>query len=114
HLLSMGEISLQTNPERTDEVVDRLQTAMLNAHHALLAMSRSDGSAGTAATTMTMAFGVWPRMFLMHAGDSRFYRLRDGTLSRLTTDQTMAQVMIDSGAMTRESAEASRLKNVLV
>jgi PPM family protein phosphatase len=113
YLLGMGEICLQTQPDRTDEVVARLRAALTGAHESLLMMSDATG-AGTAATTMTMCFAIWPRMFVIHAGDSRYYRLRDGTLRRLTTDQTMAQVMIDSGAMSRESAEASRLKNVLV
>jgi protein phosphatase len=113
-LLEMGEICLETSPERASEVADRLRTAMLDAHSALLAMSEETGGSGTAATTMTMAFGVWPRLFVLHAGDSRFYRLRDGRLERFTIDQTMAQMMVDSGAMSRETAEASRLRNVLV
>ena len=113
-LLDMGEICLERSPERADEVVDRLHAAMLDAHRSLLSLSEGMGGSGTAATTMTMAFGVWPRLFVLHAGDSRFYRLRERHLDRFTTDQTMAQMMIDSGAMTRESAEASRLKNVLV
>jgi protein phosphatase len=114
HLMSMGEISLQTDPDRTDVIIERLRTAMLTAHESLLELSDSTGETGTAATTLTIAFAVWPRMFLMHAGDSRLYRMRSDELARLTVDQTMAQVMIDAGAMSRETAEASRLKNVLV
>jgi serine/threonine protein phosphatase PrpC len=57
---------------------------------------------------------IWPCAFIAHAGDSRAYRLRDGKLERMTTDQTMAQAMIDSGTMTREAAEASRFRNVLL
>ncbi|HEX4683031.1 MAG TPA: protein phosphatase 2C domain-containing protein [Gemmatimonadaceae bacterium] len=114
HLLDMGEVSLQTSPERADEVAERLRSGMLDAHRSLLALSEITGGSGTAATTMTMIFGVWPRLFVLHAGDSRFYRLRDSRLERFTVDQTMAQMMIDSGAMSRETAEASRLRNVLV
>ncbi|HEX3867582.1 MAG TPA: hypothetical protein VHV78_12555 [Gemmatimonadaceae bacterium] len=44
----------------------------------------------------------------------RFCRLHNGVLTQLTVDQTMARVMIDSGAMSRETAESSRLENVLV
>ncbi|MEO7086678.1 MAG: protein phosphatase 2C domain-containing protein [Gemmatimonadaceae bacterium] len=114
YLMSMSEISLQTDPDRADLVIERLRTAMATAHQSLLDLSDSAGEVGTAATTLTIAFAVWPRMFLMHAGDSRFYRMRAGELTRLTIDQTMAQVMIDAGAMSRETAEMSRLKNVLV
>jgi protein phosphatase len=61
-----------------------------------------------------MAVVIWPRVFLVHVGDSRAYRLRDGELTQLTTDQTMAQQMIDSGEWTRATADASPLKHVLV
>ncbi len=114
YLMSMGEISLQTGPDRSSEIIERLRTAMMDAHQLLLEFADREGGANTAATTLTIAFVVWPRLFLMHAGDSRLYRMREGELTRLTIDQTMAQVMIDSGAMSRETAEASRLKNVLV
>jgi serine/threonine protein phosphatase PrpC len=112
YFLDSSEISLQTNPEREVEVIERLRASVTRAHEALLAFA--DQSGGAAATTITVWFALWPRGFVVHAGDSRCYQLRDGVLDRLTTDQTMAQVMIDAGAMTREAAEGSRLKHVLV
>ena len=112
YFLDTSEISLQTHPEREAEVVERLRTSVTRAHEALLAFA--DVAGGAAATTITVWFGLWPRGFVVHAGDSRCYRLRDGALDRVTTDQTMAQVMIDAGAMSREVAEGSRLKHVLV
>src|SRR6185369_3965348 len=65
------------------------------------------------ATTLTMFAGFWPRVFIVNAGDSRYYRLRNNRLERFTVDQTMAEVMVESGALTREKAESSRLKHVL-
>lgn len=49
------------------------------------------------ATTLTAWIGVGSRAYLVQVGDSRCYRLRGGTLSRLTHDQTMAQDMVDQG-----------------
>jgi serine/threonine protein phosphatase PrpC len=60
-----------------------------------------------------MFASFWPRAFIVHVGDSRIYRYRDGVLERLTTDQTFAQMMVQSGAMTPAGAEASHLKHVL-
>jgi protein phosphatase len=110
--LDSSEISLQTNPEREPDVIERLRTSVTCAHETLLTFANDTG--GAAATTITVWFGLWPRGFVIHAGDSRCYRLRDGVLEQTTTDQTMAQVMIDAGAMSREAAEGSRLKHVLV
>ena len=60
-----------------------------------------------------MFAAFWPRAFVVHVGDSRYYRLRDGELKRLTSDQTYEQLMLESGAIKPGSAEATRLKHVL-
>ena len=113
YLLDMTEISLQTEPQREDEIVERIRSAFVLAHEHLLTLDEP-GDIGSAVTTLTMLIAIWPRTFVIHVGDSRAYRLRDGVLQRLTTDQTMAQVMVDAGAMTRDTAESSPLKHVLV
>ncbi|HEY9226787.1 MAG TPA: hypothetical protein VIP11_09085, partial [Gemmatimonadaceae bacterium] len=101
-----------TEPEREAEVIDRLRSLAAEAHARLLAFGNLVG--GAAATTITMLIVHWPRVFIVHAGDSRCYRLRDGIFEQLTTDQTMAQAMVDAGAMSRQVAEASNLKNILI
>ena len=109
----MSEVSLTTDPEREEEIVNRIRIAFGEAHETLLELEER-GVKGSAVTTLTMLIAIWPRAFIVHAGDSRAYRLRDGELTQLTTDQTMAQALIDSGAMSRDVAEASPLKHVLV
>ncbi|MFT6898017.1 MAG: serine/threonine protein phosphatase PrpC [Paraglaciecola sp.] len=47
------------------------------------------------------------------AGDSRIYRLRQGTFTRLTTDHSQVQEMVDSGILTPEQAEAHPSANVI-
>jgi protein phosphatase len=65
------------------------------------------------ATTLTLGLAVWPRLYLLHLGDSRAYRFRRGTLSQLTTDQTMAQALLDAGALKQTDLHRSPLRNVL-
>src|SRR3954452_16650592 len=50
-------------------------------------------------TTLTMAYLYWPRLYVVHAGDSRCYLLRGGRLEQITKDHTVAQRMVDEGAM---------------
>ncbi len=64
-------------------------------------------------TTVTMAYLLWPRMFVIHAGDSRCYLLRDNDLMQLTTDHTIAQQLIDSGEMAAEDAAVAHWRHVL-
>ncbi|MCA9127925.1 MAG: serine/threonine-protein phosphatase [Planctomycetales bacterium] len=43
-------------------------------------------------STLTLCYIVWPRMFLVHVGDSRCYLLRGGVLQQLTRDHTLAEL----------------------
>jgi protein phosphatase len=65
------------------------------------------------ATTLTLFLGVWPWIYLLQVGDSRCYRLRQGELSQMTRDQTMAQELMDLGVMAPTEASNSRLSHVL-
>ena len=113
YLVDMSEVSLVAEPDREHEIMSRVHDAISEAHEALLALDE-DGIPGSAVTTLTMVVTIWPRLFVVHVGDSRAYRLRGGELTQLTTDQTMAQAMVDSGEWTRAIADASPLKHVLV
>jgi protein phosphatase len=65
------------------------------------------------ATTLTMAFVLWPRTYVVQIGDSRCYHLRPPRLLQVTKDQTMAQEMIDQGLLPAAAAERSPLSHVL-
>lgn len=64
-------------------------------------------------TTLTMAYVLWPRLYVVHAGDSRCYIHRGGKLVRMTKDHTIAQQAVERGLMTEEQAKASPLGNTL-
>jgi protein phosphatase len=53
-------------------------------------------------TTLTFAYVLWPLLYLVHVGDSRGYLLRDGELLQLTHDHTLAQRLVDRGAVEPE------------
>jgi protein phosphatase len=64
-------------------------------------------------TTLTMAYIAWPSAYILHAGDSRCYLLRQGELARVTTDHTLAQRFVEAGMMGAEQANGSRFSHVL-
>jgi protein phosphatase len=94
-------------PSNEQELLAELRKTVLDAHGELLEQEQ-----GTA-TTLTMVFIAWPRAYLVHVGDSRCYRLRDGRLELLTTDQTLAQAMVDAGVMTAADADRTEWKHIL-
>jgi serine/threonine protein phosphatase PrpC len=111
HLLHATELTSTIVLLNEEDAVAQLKAAVIEAHQKLVARGQEEGR--RPATTLTMFVGFWPRIFIVNAGDSRYYRLRNHRLERFTTDQTMAEMMVEQGALTREKAEASRLKHVL-
>ena len=90
-----------------------LEDAAMQCHATILARAAADPALRGMATTLTLWLGVWPRAYLLQVGDSRFYRLRDGMLTQLSRDQTMAQALVDSGVYPRVEAAHPRLANTL-
>ncbi len=62
-------------------------------------------------TTLTVAYALWPKLYLAHAGDSRLYLFRDDELTQITTDHTVGQALRASGAI---GSEPSRFDHILV
>jgi protein phosphatase len=93
-------------------LLKRLEEAVERCHVAVRSEAERDASLRGMATTLTMATVVWPRLYIVQVGDSRCYRLRDGQLQLLTTDQTMAQALLAQG-VPRDRVDTSRLHHVL-
>jgi serine/threonine protein phosphatase PrpC len=77
-----------------------LEDAAQKSHEEILRRASGDTARTGMATTLTLWIGVWPRAWLLQVGDSRYYLLRGGELTQVSRDQTMAQELIDSGALT--------------
>jgi protein phosphatase len=64
-------------------------------------------------TTLTAAYSIGVNLFLMHAGDSRAYLLRNGQLTQLTHDHTVAQALADAGQIAPEEVRTHSRRNIL-
>jgi protein phosphatase len=95
------------------EFTELLQAAAMRAHEAVRRRRAEHRLNGTMATTLTLYIGVWPTYYLLQLGDSRYYVLRDGTLTQVTRDQTLAQELVDAGVLTRGAAARTPAANVL-
>jgi serine/threonine protein phosphatase PrpC len=90
-----------------------LADAALACHESLLEKAEEEGGMRRFATTLTLFLGLWPHAYLLQVGDSRCYVYKGGDLTQVSRDQTVAQELIDSGALSRTVAEGSRWANVL-
>jgi protein phosphatase len=57
--------------------------------------------------------GVWPWYYLMQIGDSRYYLWREGVLTQVSRDQTIAEELVQKGVFTRAVANRSQFAHVL-
>ena len=99
--------------DNEDEFAGLLEAAALRAHDAVLAKRAQMDAKRTMATTLTLYLGIWPTYYLMQVGDSRYYLWRDGKLTQVTRDQTMAEDLVAQGVLTRAAAGRSPMANVL-
>ena len=98
--------------DREHEFLGQLEAAVHEAHERVVAQSGGKGQGP--ATTLTMATLVWPRVYLVHVGDSRAFYLHKGRLKPLTRDQTTGEYMVDAGVWTEEQAAKAPMGGTLV
>lgn len=96
-----------------DEFTESLRTAATEAHRRVKAQAAAQLEGRKMATTLSVGIVVWPWLYVVQVGDSRCYHYQHGVLRQLTRDQTLAQEMIDRGALTPERAHNSPLNHVL-
>ncbi len=64
-------------------------------------------------TTADVCLLDFDKLYIVHVGDSRVYLLRQGTLTRLTTDHSLVGEMVEKGMITEEEAENHPKKNII-
>lgn len=89
-----------------------LMEAIQRAHDAVRQRGKRDRARMGA--TLTAVFVRAGRAYIAEVGDSRCYLLRGGHMAQVTHDQSMVQLLIDSGVMKPEEASQSPMRNVIL
>jgi protein phosphatase len=112
-MLNMLRWHFRASARREPEVMADLKEAVVRCQRQIDDEIRQEPDTKGMGTTLTLAYLLWPRMFVVHVGDSRLYRLRNGDLKQLTRDHTWAQLMVESDHMSEEEARTSKYSHVL-
>jgi serine/threonine protein phosphatase PrpC len=96
------------------QLVQLLQNAVLSAHQAVYQRGQSEQDKAGMGTTLDVVLIAGPEAFVAHVGDSRTYLIREGRSSQITTDHTVAEVLVIEGKLTIEEAQVSPLRTILV
>ena len=112
--------SYPTSGSRSDEdFLTALRAAALEADAKVRAEAAARAQAAgrlaakSMATTLTLAMAVWPWLYVVQVGDSRCYFFWNGEIQQVTRDQTMAQDLVDKGALPADRAAQSPFSHVL-
>jgi protein phosphatase len=95
------------------EFTDALREAAIRAHDVVRAEAVAELGGRQMATTLSLGIVVWPWLYVLQVGDSRCYLYREGVLSQVTRDQTVAQSLVDEGVLKKEPLKTSPLNHVL-
>ena len=95
-------------------LVTILETAVRDAHKAVYERGIAESDKQGMGTTLDVVLVSGPEAFVAHVGDSRTYLIRDGRAAQITTDHTVAEVLVIEGKLSLEEAQISPLRTILV
>jgi serine/threonine protein phosphatase PrpC len=96
-----------------DSIEDLLAQAMVDIDLEIARVANEEPELRGMGTTLTALLLHEDRIALMHIGDSRAYRLRDGELEQLSLDHTVLQELIDQGKLTIAEANDHPQRSLL-
>ena len=113
YFVNSFDVRHEMNPIREQQMLDDLKQSLVDCREQLTREVAASERFESMATTLTMAYVMWPRAYIVHVGSNRAYLARQGALKQLTTDHTMAQKLQQAGVIGPSRAHISNLQNVL-
>jgi protein phosphatase len=94
-------------------IMDSMLHAVREANSAIIKKATADASKRGMGTTFSALAIKGDRGYIVHVGDSRIYRVRDGEIKKITTDHTFVEKMVEEGRITELEARDHPQKNIL-
>src|SRR5919201_5682603 len=107
------EVLAKGLPEGSGSIEERLLARVEEANIRIAELAQADARRAGMSTTLTLAYVGEDELSVVHVGDSRLYRLRDGTFERLTDDHTLVEELVRSGKLRPEDAERHPQRSIV-
>jgi PPM family protein phosphatase len=111
--IHFGKWNLRVDARTATEIKERAEWFYRRADDAVIAKSRTHVALTGMATTLTAAYSAGDDLFIAHVGHSRAYLFRDGHLTQLTRDHTMAWHTVGTGRPADVARDTQDLRHIL-
>ena len=102
-----------TREREIRDMLDRTRGYFAGVHETLRKQADQNPHLAGMSTTFTGAYMLGSDLFVLHVGDSKADLLREGLLSKITHDHTVAQEYADLGVIPQEEVAGHRHHHVL-
>lgn len=92
---------------------NRLLSSTRIANMAIFEAAQKDDKYHKMGTTLVALLLQEQTAILAHVGDSRIYRIRDGSIEQLTQDHSLVNQQMKLGLITEDEARSSKAKNII-
>ena len=111
--LAVETVQVVYGKATTDDPLQTLREALTLAHQNIQNYALEHPELHGMGTTCTAISVVGHRLFFAHVGDTRLYRIRAGSASRLTRDHSYVGRLVESGIVRAEDAESHPQRHIL-
>ena len=108
-----GEPLIGPSDSARSDASNRLVSGIRFANQVVCEAAKTNLSWQGMGTTIVAALADGDRLSIAHAGDSRAYLVRSGTISQLTDDHSVVAEQVRRGLMSKEEAETSEIRNLV-
>src|SRR6266550_2568095 len=91
----------------------RVDSLVQEANRRVYERQAADDAVSGMGTTMTAALVEGDHVWIGHVGDSRAYRIRDGSLEQLTEDHSLVAELVRSGKLSPEEADSHPQRSIV-
>ena len=97
-----------------EDLLNLLKSSIQYANMIVFEKSRENVEISNMGTTLDICLIYENKAFISHIGDSRIYKIRKGTMRKLTKDHSYVQQLVDEGKITKEESKKHPKKNMLM
>lgn len=96
-----------------DDIEKMLSDAVNFANRSIYVKSLDNKKYKGMGTTLTLAFVYCGKIYIVNVGDSCFFVIKNGEITKITKDHSLVQQFVDNGILTQDEAKDHPNKNII-